>query len=140
MSPESDEPCLRSACPLAAALDLLGDRWSLLVLRDVLLFGKSLFQEFLACPEGISSNTLADRLKRLEAAGVLQREPYQDRPVRYRYTPTQKGRDLLPLMREAILWGGKHVPGAHQATPEQLDEMEATVRASGEGPSTAPDA
>lgn len=101
------------------------------MLRDVLLFGKSLFQEFLDSPEGISSNTLAERLKRLEAHGVLEREPYQERPVRYRYLPTAKGRDLLPLLREAIVWGGKHVPGAHTPTPEQLDELERHARGVG---------
>ncbi|MCB9897991.1 MAG: helix-turn-helix transcriptional regulator [Planctomycetes bacterium] len=117
----------RSACPLACALDLLGDRWTLLVLRDVLLFRKSLFQEFLDSPEGISSNTLTERLKRLERHGLLRREAYQERPVRSRYVPTPKGRDLVPLLREAIVWGARHAPGAMQPTPEQLAGLDALV-------------
>src|SRR5438034_6609765 len=75
---------LRSPCPIAATLDVVGDRWTLLVLRDALFFGKSLFQEFLEAPEGISSNTLAERLKRLERWGILVREVYQRRPLRAR--------------------------------------------------------
>ena len=122
----------RSVCPLACALDLLGDRWTLLVLRDALLFGKSLFQDFLQSPEGISSNTLTERLKRLERNGLLAREAYQERPVRYRYVPTPKGRDLLPLMREAIVWGARHVPAAMQPSAEQLAGLDALVRAARE--------
>ena len=111
---------LRSNCPIAAALDLLGDRWTLLVLRDVLLLGKSRFQEFQESPEGISSNTLTDRLERLERHGLLVREVYQERPVRHRYVVTPKGRDLLPLLREAARWGMRHVPGTFQVPEEML--------------------
>jgi DNA-binding HxlR family transcriptional regulator len=113
-------PDLRSGCPIAAALDLLGDRWTLLVLRDVLLLGKSRFQEFQESPEGISSNTLSERLERLERHGLLVREVYQDRPQRHRYVVTPKGRDLLPLLREAALWGMRHVPGTMQVPEEML--------------------
>jgi DNA-binding HxlR family transcriptional regulator len=112
-------PELRSGCPIAAALDLLGDRWTLLVLRDVLLLQKSRFQEFQESPEGISSNTLTDRLERLERHGLLVREAYQERPVRHRYVATAKGRDLLPVLREAALWGMRHVPGTMQV-PEAM--------------------
>ncbi len=118
----------RSLCPLACALDLLGDRWTLLVLRDALLFGRTLFQEFLASPEGISSNTLTERLKRLERHGLLERQAYQERPVRHRYVPTAKGRDLLPLLREAIVWGARHAPGAMQPSASQLAALDAQVR------------
>lgn len=118
------DPCptgaLRSPCPIAATLDVLGDRWTLLVLRDALLFGKSQFQEFQAGPEGISSNTLADRLKRLEEHGILVREVYQERPVRHRYLVTAKGRDLLPLLREAVVWGARHVPGTYRPSDEEM--------------------
>jgi DNA-binding HxlR family transcriptional regulator len=113
-------PDLRSSCPIAGALDLLGDRWTLLVLRDVLLLGKSRFQEFQESPEGISSNTLTERLERLERHGLLVREAYQERPVRHRYVVTPKGRDLLPLLREAALWGMRHVPGTMQVPEEML--------------------
>lgn len=122
------EPCptgdLRSPCPIAAMLDVLGDRWTLLVLRDAILFGKSTFQEFQAGPEGISSNTLADRLKRLESHGILAREAYRSRPVRHRYVVTPKGRDLIPLLREAIRWGAHHVPGTFQPSAEQMRDLD----------------
>lgn len=122
-----DEPCLppelRSGCPISAALDLLGDRWTLLVLRDVLLLGKSRFQEFQESPESISSNTLTERLERLERCGILVREVYQERPVRHRYLATQKGRELLPLLREAALWGMRHVPGTMQVPEEMLRNL-----------------
>jgi len=118
-------PDLRSNCPIAAALDLLGDRWTLLVLRDVLLLGKSRFQEFQESPEGISSNTLTERLERLERHGLLAREVYQERPQRHRYVVTPKGRDLLPLLREAALWGMRHVPGTFQVPEEMLRDPDA---------------
>ncbi len=118
--PRPTPGALRSACPIAGALDILGDRWTLLVLRDALFFGRSRFDEFLASPEGISSRTLAARLQRLERHGILRREPYQERPPRYRYVPTPKGRDLVPLLREAVLWGARHVRGTAKPSPAQL--------------------
>jgi DNA-binding HxlR family transcriptional regulator len=118
-------PPLRSVCPIAGALDLLGDRWTLLVLRDALFLKKRLFQDFLASPEHISSNTLAARLARLERCGILSRVAYQQRPVRYRYEPTAKGRDLVPLLAEAARWGSRHVKGTRQPTPAQLRKLAA---------------
>lgn len=114
-------PELRSNCPIAATLDVLGDRWTLLVLRDAILLGKSRFQEFQDSPEGISSNTLTERLERLERHGILAREVYQERPQRHRYVVTPKGRDLVPLLREALRWGMRHVPGVYQAEQELRD-------------------
>lgn len=102
----------RSACPIANALDLLGDRWTLLVVRDLMFCGKRLYGELARCEEGIPTNILADRLKRLEAAGLVRREPYQDHPVRYEYALTSSGADLLPVMRELVRWAGKHIPAA----------------------------
>jgi DNA-binding HxlR family transcriptional regulator len=113
-------PPLRSSCPIAGALDLLGDRWTLLVLRDALFLGRSTFQEFLASPERISSNTLAARLRRLERCDVLRRQAYQSNPTRFRYVPTAKGRDLLPLLRAAVRWGSRHVAGTQVPTPAQI--------------------
>ncbi len=116
---------LRSGCPIAGALDLLGDRWTLLVLRDALFLGRRLFGDFLASPEGISSNTLAARLARLERCGILRRVAYQRRPLRYAYEPTEKGRDLRPLLRAAARWGSKHVRGTKVPTPAQLRRLRA---------------
>src|SRR5271168_4961621 len=74
----------RSPCPVACSLDLFGDRWTLLVIRD-LFWGKTRFGEFEASPEGIPTNILAERLQRLEAAGLVGRKAYQSNPPRYAY-------------------------------------------------------
>jgi DNA-binding HxlR family transcriptional regulator len=100
----------RSACPVANMLDVLGDKWTLLIVRDLFL-GKRLYREFVESPEGIPTNILAERLKRLEAAGIVVREPYQDRPVRYAYALTKKGKDLFPVVAEIIRWANKHIAG-----------------------------
>ena len=96
---------MRSACPIANALDIIGDKWTLLIVRDMLLFGHSRFSEFLRADEGIPSNILADRLKRLEEHGLVRRRRYQQRPERFAYMLTQDGRELEPILREMICWG-----------------------------------
>jgi DNA-binding HxlR family transcriptional regulator len=108
---------LRSPCPIAGALDLLGDRWTLLVVRDVLFYGKTRFAEFLASPEGISTNILAERLDRLERCGLLEKRRYQEHPPRDEYRATERARDLAPALRELIRWGKRHVPGVAQSPP-----------------------
>jgi DNA-binding HxlR family transcriptional regulator len=108
---------LRSPCPIGGALDLLGDRWTLLVMRDVLFYGKRRFADFLASPEGIATNILADRLDRLERCGLLRRRRYRDHPPREEYLPTARGRDLVPVLRELIRWGQRHVPGTAKRPP-----------------------
>ncbi len=99
----------RSACPVACALDLLGDRWTLLVIRD-LFRGLTRYGEFVASPEGIPTNILAERLERLEAAGLIKSEPYQQNPPRYAYTLTPKGADLKPVLGALATWALRHVP------------------------------
>jgi DNA-binding HxlR family transcriptional regulator len=121
---------LRSVCPIAAALDLLGDRWTLLVVRDLLLFGKKRFGELLASPEKIPTNLLTDRLRRLEEAGIVTRVPYQEAPTRYEYRLTPRGVDIFPVLRALIEWGNRQVPETSQAKPGQLDEMEEALRQS----------
>ncbi|HKS51297.1 MAG TPA: helix-turn-helix domain-containing protein [Pseudonocardiaceae bacterium] len=103
----------RSPCPVAGALDLVGDRWTLLVLRD-LLIGKSRYGQFLASPEGISTNLLADRLQRLEAAGLVTAVPYSEHPVRMDYRLTPAGRALGPVVDALAAWGLAHLPGTRQ--------------------------
>jgi DNA-binding HxlR family transcriptional regulator len=98
-------------------LDLVGDRWTLLVIRDLLFYDKHRFAEFLASPEGISTNILADRLERLERCGLLERRRYLERPAREEYTLTTRGHDLRPVLRELIRWGKRHVPGVAQRPP-----------------------
>ncbi len=100
----------RSPCPVANVLDLIGDKWSLLIVRDLFL-GKVRYGEFANSPEGIPSNILADRLRRLEAAGVVEKSAYHSKPLRYRYELTAKGRDLLPVLDAMVGWARKHVPG-----------------------------
>ena len=102
---------------MASALDILGDTWTLLVVRDLLWFGKRRFAELLASAEGISTNILTERLERLEREGVIVRHPYQDRPVRYENSLTPKGRDLEPVLRELVRWGSRHVKGTFKPPP-----------------------
>jgi DNA-binding HxlR family transcriptional regulator len=106
---------LRSPCPVANLLDLAGDKWSLLVVRD-LLRGHTTFSELVDSPEKIPTNILADRLKRLEKARVLLRVPYQKRPVRYSYRLTEKGRDLRDVLDALVRWSKKHVAGVRTFT------------------------
>jgi DNA-binding HxlR family transcriptional regulator len=113
-------PPLRSRCPIAGALDVLGDTWTLLVLRDLLFYDKHRFADFLNSPEGISTNILAERLKRLETCGLVERRRYQDRPPRDEYYVTQRGHDLIPVLRELIAWGQRHIPGVAQKPPAKV--------------------
>jgi len=100
----------RSRCAVANLLDLVGDKWSLLVVRD-LFRGQTTYSELLDSPERISTNILANRLKRLEKAGVITRSPYHQRPTRFSYTLTKRGRDLGDIMAALVRWGKRHVPG-----------------------------
>ena len=100
----------RSECPVSNALDVFGDRWTLVIVRD-LTFGKTRFGDLAKAPEKVPTNILADRLKQLEAFGVIKRTAYQDRPKRYEYHLTEKGRDLAPVLRAMADWGSKHAGG-----------------------------
>ena len=99
----------RSACAIANILDILGDKWTLLVVRD-LYMGKTIYSEFQNSPEKIPTNILAERLKRLESAGIIHKESYQQRPVRYAYQLTEKGVALAPVLKEMVIWGNKFIP------------------------------
>jgi DNA-binding HxlR family transcriptional regulator len=100
----------RSACPVTNTLDIIGDKWTLLVIRDLLL-GKHLYGEMMQSPEGIASNILSNRLQRLEQAGLIVKRPYQSNPVRYEYHLTAKGQDLQPVLQAIVAWARRHVPG-----------------------------
>src|SRR5438445_8770731 len=104
----------RSSCPVACALDLLGDRWTLLLIRD-LFAGKSRFGEFLASPEHIPTNILAERLKRLERAGVIACTPYSEHPPRVDYHLTERGRALAPVVNAIAAWGLEQFPGTRRS-------------------------
>jgi DNA-binding HxlR family transcriptional regulator len=100
----------RSACAVACTLDLVGDKWSLLVVRD-LLMGRVTYGELQNSLEGIPTNILADRLKKLEEARLIAKSPYQEHPVRYAYTLTEKGKALGDVLLAFVRWGKKHIPG-----------------------------
>lgn len=100
----------RSDCAVACTLDLIGDKWSLLVVRD-LLSGGATYGELQRSFEGIPTNILADRLKKLEESGIIAKSAYQERPVRYSYELTEKGRALGDVLLALVRWGKKHIPG-----------------------------
>jgi len=93
-----------SSCPITNVLDLLGDKWTLLVIRDLAL-GKRRYQEFLDSPEEMASNILADRLNKLSTAGLIIRHPYQRNPIRFEYRLTEKGKGLEPILEAILVWG-----------------------------------
>ena len=100
----------RSSCPVACTLDVIGDRWTLLVIRD-LLAGKTRYGEFLASAERIPTNILADRLKRLEQEQLVERVPYSEHPRRDAYRLTAEGRRLGSVLDAVATWGQAHFPG-----------------------------
>jgi len=109
MSDEKQLEPRRSQCPVARTLDLIGDRWSLLIVRDMLL-GRSKFQQFLASPESIPTNVLSSRLKLLESSGLIKASLYQRHPPRFAYTLTDKGKKLASVIRAIADWGESSLP------------------------------
>jgi DNA-binding HxlR family transcriptional regulator len=95
-------------CPVACTLDVIGERWSLLILRDLFLQGPRKFQDFESSLEGISPNTLSLRLKHLEDAEVIERRFYEEHPPRAEYVLTPKGRELGPILKALRAWGRKN--------------------------------
>lgn len=95
-------------CPVARTLDVIGERWTILILRDLILEGPRRFQDFLNAHEGLGPNTLSNRLKTLEAAGVVARHFYEDHPPRAEYRLTDKGDSLRPVLEALRDWGKKH--------------------------------
>lgn len=102
----------RSRCPVSISLEIFGDRWSLLIIRDLMVRGYKTFKEFQQSGEGIASNILADRLEKLQAAGIInaQSEASDGRRVNYRLT--EKGIDLAPVLLEVLIWGARHQQSA----------------------------
>jgi DNA-binding HxlR family transcriptional regulator len=121
----------RSHCPIAFALDLLGDRWTLLILRDLLLKGKTRFQEFLGCEERIATNVLSDRLKKLEANGFIVKRDDPSSGRQFLYAPTKKGVALLPILLELVRWSGRFDPDteAPRAFLKRLEQDSEALRA-----------
>ena len=110
----------RSGCPLNASVEMLGDRWSLLIIRDMMLRGFRSYKEFLESYEGIATNILADRLRKLEAYGIIgtERDPSDGRKVIYALT--EKGIDLAPVMAEMVLWAAAHEDTGNEPLVKEL--------------------
>lgn len=112
----------RSGCPLSVSLEIFGDRWSLLIVRDLMVRGFRTFREFQNAGEGIATNVLAGRLKKLEAAGIVEREAEESdgRKINYRLTP--KGIDLAPVLLEIFVWSARYEETG--ASCQIIEEME----------------
>jgi DNA-binding HxlR family transcriptional regulator len=95
-------------CPVARTLDIIGERWTILILRDLFREGPRKFNDFEFSLRGISPNTLSARLKSLEEHGILGRRIYEDHPPRAEYFLTEKGRTLGPILKALLEWGQKH--------------------------------
>lgn len=104
----SSKPKRRSGCPVSSSLEQFGDRWSLLIIRDLMVRGYRTFKEFQQAGEGIATNILADRLRRLEKQGILIAEADESDGRRVNYRLTEKGIDLAPVVLELLLWGARH--------------------------------
>tara|TARA_R110002126_G_scaffold92305_1_gene219177 strand:+ start:304 stop:735 length:432 start_codon:yes stop_codon:yes gene_type:complete len=108
----------RSHCPINYALESFGDKWTLLIIRDLMFKAKTSFNEFLSSNEKISTNILADRLRRLESLGIVSKEVSDENRSKLIYSLTRKGRDLLPIMMEITQWSGRYDPQTN--APEAL--------------------
>jgi len=126
--PRTSKAKARSGCPVSATLDLLGDRWSLLLVRDMMVRGYRTFREFQHSGEGIASNILADRLQKLEAGGVVVREPAAEDGRSTHYRLTAKGIALAPVLLELLIWGAHYEEtDAPCAVIEQMEQNRAAV-------------
>ena len=115
----------QEACPVARSLDVIGDRWTVLVLRDLVL-GRGKFKDLLESLGGISPNLLAQRLKLLEEQAIVERVFYSDHPPRAEYRLTEKGNDLIPVLRAIAEWGYKYeLDDEKRARPRVLQGMAA---------------
>ncbi|WP_144938707.1 helix-turn-helix domain-containing protein [Paenibacillus sp. 32O-W] len=100
----------RSDCPINYSLEMLGDSWSLLIIRDIIFAGKRTYGEFLTSDEGIARNILANRLQQLTCKGILEKKPHHTDNRKDLYVVTDKGLDLIPILLELSAWGAKHEP------------------------------
>ena len=112
----------RSECPLNASVEMLGDRWSLLIIRDMMLRGFRSYKEFMDCYEGIATNILADRLRKLTAYGIITAEPDSSDRRKVIYSLTRKGIDLAPVLTEMVLWAAAHEDTGNRALVRQMRE------------------
>jgi DNA-binding HxlR family transcriptional regulator len=120
MERKKESPKRRSGCPLNATVEMLGDRWSLLIIRDMMLRGFRSYKEFLECYESIATNILADRLRKLQAYGIITAEPDPKDGRKVTYSLTSKGIDLAPVLTEMVLWAAAHEDTGNQALVRQM--------------------
>ncbi|MFW2371615.1 MAG: winged helix-turn-helix transcriptional regulator [Gammaproteobacteria bacterium] len=116
----------RSQCPVTNALEILGDKWTLVVIRDLFL-DKKTYSEFQKSPEGIPTNILADRLKRLQASAIVSKTPYQEKPVRYEYRLTEKGKALGKVLQALKEWGLTYIAGTNVQLEEEYLKKHGTL-------------
>jgi len=123
----ASNPARRSPCPLNASVEMLGDRWSLLIVRDIMIRGFHTFQQFLDSDEKIATNILADRLRKLEQSGIIKtsRNPADGRKLTY--SLTRKGIELAPVLAEMVLWAADHEKTGNQALVRELRRDKAAV-------------
>ena len=114
---------LRSHCPVNFALEAVGDRWALLILRDIVFRGQRTFGQFLKSGEGIATNILASRLEQLQEHGILKRSEDDTDARKALYSLTPKGEDLIPMVFEMVLWSAKHDPKSEAAQIPGLVEL-----------------
>ena len=113
----------RSECPISTTLDILGDKWTLLVIRDLMFTGKKTYGEFLQSLEKIATNILADRLLILENNGIIEKKAFPGNKAKNLYQLTPKGIDLMPILFEIILWGDKYFE-----IPERIHQLAGKLR------------
>ena len=127
---------LRSNCPINFSLENLGDKWTLLIIRDLVFEGKKFYKDFLSSQEGIATNILSKRLKGLEDSGIIRSEVYEKQRTMKVYSLTEKGKDLIPVLFEMILWSATHEEGLktskefNEKIKTSRDEMLKLVKAS----------
>ena len=122
MPRKNPSPKRRSGCPLNASVEVLGDRWSLLIIRDMMLRGFRTYKEFLGSYERIATNILADRLQKLIAHGIITNGPDPSDGRKLIYSLTPKGIDLAPVLTEMVLWAGAHEGTGNQALVQQMQK------------------
>ena len=122
MTRKKPGPARRSGCPLNASIEMLGDRWSLLIIRDMMLRGSRTFKEFLDSYERIATNILADRLRKLVSYGIITTEPDPADGRKQIYLLTEKGIALAPVMTEMVLWAADHEETGNQALVHLMRE------------------
>lgn len=105
----------RSLCGVSSALDIVGDKWSLLIIRDIMFNDKHTYSDFINSEEKIATNILADRLQVLETSGLIVKEPHPESKAKFLYRLTPKSFDLLPIMLEMLVWSDKYMEVSERA-------------------------